>query len=179
MTAKENVASFFFPNFDTATSNPNEPDDDIGPLVQGSPQRFRRLSPFTAPQQVLVLVTGPDAIAFHFVYANEEPAEASPRSVAMTNNIAVNLGRYSKKILAVVIPVGARDIVRKGGVPFPSSAARQWIDEVTHLSHFACARNAEVVSSILEHIPPSVLRELSATLERIASQKPLSNLHGH
>jgi hypothetical protein len=179
MTSKENVASFFFPNFDTAASNPNELDTDIGPLVKGSPQRFRRLSPFTAPQQVLVYVTGPDAIAFHFIYANEEPAESTPRTVEMTNNIAVNLGRYTKKILAVVISAGAHDIVRKGSVPFPSSAAQQWIGEVTHSSYFACTRNAEVVSSILQNIPSSVQTALSTTLEKMTYQKALSDLHGH
>src|SRR5665213_3110689 len=94
---------FLYPEFDGDDFNPDE--IELVERPGSEPIRIaRRLSPFYVPQHATLEVDpADDKVKVTFDYVTDEEPEARARVVGINSAYAVIVGRYTKKILSVIL----------------------------------------------------------------------------
>lgn len=125
----------------------------------GRVRAFTGPSIFEIPEAIRInVIPEKNEVVFCFNYPGSEPVEAELRRATYDGTVMLKLGQYT----AAIVEVHVADAVSrlKGGVHFDSDMLGAWADDLPERLQRFFSQNVLVISSILEHMPTALRREI-------------------
>jgi hypothetical protein len=140
-----------------------------GPHDADQPYTRTGLSPFDIPVRVNVEVTSADRCLFRFGYSNDEPPEATSKTIPSNTALSALLGKNTGKVLEFRI-VNALQVLSSGPIDFDDSVAVTWSANLPTHARKTCMRNTHVVRAILRSMPEKFRLEIVELLRSITAE---------